>query len=492
MNVVLVIMDSLRTDHIYGGRARTAGVGQSWCATACASPAPTPRRCPRSPPAAPIMAGQRIYPFRAGVPSRGYRPARLGAGGHRPPDVARVPPGARLDHRLRDGQPAHLSLRADKIPQALRPAGADLRPGARGAADGHGHAAPRLEVYKYLPPSIRGPAPSRAWWRTCGQPAQPAGGGVPLPRACSTAAPTGSTGRARASRSRWWSTPSTPTSPGTCPRVLSDIYGHARPRREWSRSSPSLRRRRVRRAGPRQVAAASDGRALRGRGDDGRRLARQVARRPRQLGPARQHRWWSICSDHGVSAGRVRLGGKRYTEIHPALCHVPFAIRHPAGKAKGRASQLLRLHARHGPDVLVALGVDAADAMNGTDLSPLLDGKRPPRSAATAPPPTTNTVSARDGRWLLIADNQGPASSSTTARTTPVSTATSPPATRRGEAALGLREGRRRQAAAALQDVRRRLNEAGSSLVDRDVLDLGARAPGGRAARGTSRSASAV
>ena len=37
MNVVVVVMDSLRVDHIYGSRARTVGVGQARAGRACAS-----------------------------------------------------------------------------------------------------------------------------------------------------------------------------------------------------------------------------------------------------------------------------------------------------------------------------------------------------------------------------------------------------------------------------------------------------------------------
>ena len=95
-------------------------------------------------------------------------------------------------------------------------------------------------------------------------------------------------------------------------------------------------------------------------------------------------------SDHGVLLGEYGWVGKRYKEMHQPLCHVPFVIRHPARKAKGRSSPYFASTHDVGPTVLGALGFDRPDSMNGNDLSALLDGKRP-RGAATAPPPTTTT-----------------------------------------------------------------------------------------------------
>ncbi|HEU0024345.1 MAG TPA: sulfatase [Thermoleophilaceae bacterium] len=111
-------------------------------------------------------------------------------------------------------------------------------------------------------------------------------------------------------------------------------------------------------------------------------------------------------SDHGVFLGEYGWVGKRYKEMHQALCHVPFLIRHPAGKAKGRASRYFASTHDVGPTVLSILGFERPDSMNGRDLSPLLDGKRVrPRSYFTAC--YTDHVNSRDSRWLLISDNQG-------------------------------------------------------------------------------------
>jgi len=111
-------------------------------------------------------------------------------------------------------------------------------------------------------------------------------------------------------------------------------------------------------------------------------------------------------SDHGVLLGEYGWVGKRYSEMHQALCHVPFVIRHPAGKAKGRASRYFASTHDVGPTVLGALGFDRPGYMNGADLSPLLDGKQPPKRAYRTSAYNVQ-VNVRDGRWLLISDNQG-------------------------------------------------------------------------------------
>jgi arylsulfatase A-like enzyme len=111
-------------------------------------------------------------------------------------------------------------------------------------------------------------------------------------------------------------------------------------------------------------------------------------------------------SDHGVLLGEYGWVGKRYSEMHDKLTHVPFLIRHPAGKAKGRSSDYFASTHDVGPTVLSVLGVEPPGSMDGVDLSPLLDGRQPPdRTHRTAC--YNDHVSASDGRWLLIAHNQG-------------------------------------------------------------------------------------
>jgi arylsulfatase A-like enzyme len=114
-----------------------------------------------------------------------------------------------------------------------------------------------------------------------------------------------------------------------------------------------------------------------------------------------------LLSDHGVLLGEYGWVGKRYSEIHEELSHVPFLIRHPSGKAAGQVSRYYASTHDVGPTVLAALGRETPHHMNGVNLMPLLDGKQParPRSYRTAS--YNDHVAASDGRWLLISDNQG-------------------------------------------------------------------------------------
>jgi arylsulfatase A-like enzyme len=114
-----------------------------------------------------------------------------------------------------------------------------------------------------------------------------------------------------------------------------------------------------------------------------------------------------LTSDHGVLLGEYGWVGKRYTEVHTELSHVPLAIRHPDGKAKGKASRYWASHHDIGPTVLSMLGVRKPRSMNGTDLSPLLDGKQPREKRHYRTAAYSTYVAARDQNWLLISDNEG-------------------------------------------------------------------------------------
>ena len=182
MNVLVVVMDSLRVDHVYGRRARTEAL-DSLVGDGLRFTRAYPEGMPTIPARRSIMEGHRVYPFRGWHPFKGLT-AQPGWEpiGHDRPVWTELPPGARLDHRVRDRQPAHRLLRARQLAQALRPARADLRTGARGAK---GH--PRRVQGRGLqvPPALDPRHPRRAADGRVPalEPARPARGGVPgLPR----------------------------------------------------------------------------------------------------------------------------------------------------------------------------------------------------------------------------------------------------------------------------------------------------------------------
>jgi arylsulfatase A-like enzyme len=112
-----------------------------------------------------------------------------------------------------------------------------------------------------------------------------------------------------------------------------------------------------------------------------------------------------LVSDHGVLLGEHGWIGKRYSEMHQELTHVPMVMRHPAGKAKGRTTGYYASTHDIGPTVLSMLGVDEPRGMNGADLSPLFNGRAPRRKRGYRTASYNTYVSAGDDRWLLIAGN---------------------------------------------------------------------------------------
>ncbi len=113
-----------------------------------------------------------------------------------------------------------------------------------------------------------------------------------------------------------------------------------------------------------------------------------------------------LASDHGVMLGERGFIGKTDTQMYREITHVPLLIRDPGGRRSGTTSDYLAQTHDIGPTVLSFLGRQAPRVMNGADLSPLFAGRRPrARSHQTAS--FGDKVSVSTSRWLLIADNQG-------------------------------------------------------------------------------------
>ena len=113
-----------------------------------------------------------------------------------------------------------------------------------------------------------------------------------------------------------------------------------------------------------------------------------------------------LVSDHGVLLGEYGWVGKRYTEMHQPLTHVPMVMRHPQEKAKRTTSDYWASTHDIGPTVLSTLGVDKPGHMNGVDLTPVFDGAKPSAKRGYRTASYGDYVSARDGTWLLIANNR--------------------------------------------------------------------------------------
>jgi arylsulfatase A-like enzyme len=401
MNVVVVVMDSLRADHIYGSRARTSAwdrVGRQGVRFLNAHP----EGMPTIPARRAIMSGKRTYPFRGWRPrwhdlpaQPGWEPvgsdgemwtATLGTAGWTTGYVTDNPHLLLPVHKRFRAKFDRVELVDGQVPVRRRPAG---RPSSRGVAP-------------YLPKALRGTnAENRMANYLALNPRN-------RPESEYNAAKVFREGMG------WieWARSRQPFAlvidsfdahePWDAPRRLIDLYGPAKtsgiePIQPFETpaarvSDVDLTKRLLRRM--RQLYAAEVTLVDVWLG--------QFLDRLENLGLA-ENTLLILVSDHGVLLGERGWVGKRYSEMHEELTHVPMAMRHPAGKGSGRTSNYYASTHDVGPTVLSVLGVDEPSGMNGADLSPLFSG-RSPRTRRTYRTASYNTyVSAADERWLLIA-----------------------------------------------------------------------------------------
>src|SRR5215212_6423620 len=111
-------------------------------------------------------------------------------------------------------------------------------------------------------------------------------------------------------------------------------------------------------------------------------------------------------ADHGILLGEHGLIGKANSMLGSAIHSVPYMIRHPEGKRSGHTSDYFASTHDVAPTVLSFQGLTVPGRMDGEDLTVMFEGADPPerRYWTTA---YADHVAAGDGRWLLIADNQG-------------------------------------------------------------------------------------
>ena len=97
-----------------------------------------------------------------------------------------------------------------------------------------------------------------------------------------------------------------------------------------------------------------------------------------------------LLSDHGVALGEHNATGKPFWALWPELTDITFFIRHPEGKGAGQTSDYYASTHDVAPTILGFLDIEPQNPMDGQDLSVLLDGEQP-RSGSTSPWATTTT-----------------------------------------------------------------------------------------------------
>jgi len=114
-----------------------------------------------------------------------------------------------------------------------------------------------------------------------------------------------------------------------------------------------------------------------------------------------------LLSDHGHAFGEHGFAGKVPAALYPELTDITYMIRHPSGKGAGQTSDYFASTHDVAPTVLGALGIEAPSAMQGQDLTVLLDGGDPeqPREHFTAG--YHDHVWARDQDYAMFATSNG-------------------------------------------------------------------------------------
>jgi arylsulfatase A-like enzyme len=113
-----------------------------------------------------------------------------------------------------------------------------------------------------------------------------------------------------------------------------------------------------------------------------------------------------LLSDHGVAHGEHGYTGKPSYALWPEVTDIPFLIRHPEGKGAGRTSDYFASTHDVAPTILAFLGAEPEQPMDGQDLSVLLDGGEPePRPHFTLG--YNDHAWARDEDYVMFARNDG-------------------------------------------------------------------------------------
>jgi arylsulfatase A-like enzyme len=111
-----------------------------------------------------------------------------------------------------------------------------------------------------------------------------------------------------------------------------------------------------------------------------------------------------VMADHGVAHGEHGYTGKPENVLWPEVTDIPFYIRHPEGKGAGETSDYFASTHDVAPTILGVLGIEPRLKMDGQDLSPLLEGSEPgPRPHFTLG--YNQYVWARDEEYAMFCIN---------------------------------------------------------------------------------------
>ena len=113
-----------------------------------------------------------------------------------------------------------------------------------------------------------------------------------------------------------------------------------------------------------------------------------------------------LLSDHGVAHGEHGVVGKLPSTLWPEVTDIPFLIRHQDGKGAGTTSDYYASTHDVAPTILGFLGIEPPQPLDGQDLSVMLEGGEP-----EARPHFTlgyhDHVFTRDEKYAMMSRNDG-------------------------------------------------------------------------------------
>jgi arylsulfatase A-like enzyme len=112
-----------------------------------------------------------------------------------------------------------------------------------------------------------------------------------------------------------------------------------------------------------------------------------------------------LVADHGILLGENGWTGKVPIALHPALAQVPLVLVDPARRLAGAASSYFASTHDVAPTVLTMAGIRPPSSMHGVDLSRLFRGVRLPERPFTYGG-YSNAHFLRSDRWALIGSNR--------------------------------------------------------------------------------------
>jgi arylsulfatase A-like enzyme len=113
-----------------------------------------------------------------------------------------------------------------------------------------------------------------------------------------------------------------------------------------------------------------------------------------------------VLSDHGVAHGEHGYTGKPDYALWPEVTDIPFFIRHPEGEGAGQRSDYYASTHDVAPTILGFLGIEPQKPMEGQDLSVLFEGGEPEERAHFTLGYNTHAW-ARDEDYVMFARNDG-------------------------------------------------------------------------------------